>query len=80
MLQDQWIFTEKEYLHTPFVALNGMEKDLQIRKDAIALIFHIGFTLGAPQTTIAIASIYFHRFFMRESLANFPVFVSALTF
>lgn len=69
----QWIFTEDELLRTPS-ALDGMppEKERENRGKGVNFIIQVGIMLKLPQLTLATASVFLHRFFMRYSMVDLP--------
>ncbi|MCJ1361023.1 hypothetical protein MMC16_000119 [Acarospora aff. strigata] len=69
----QWIFTEEELLRTPS-GLDGMplEKERENRGKGVNFIIQVGVMLKLPQLTLATASIFLHRFFMRYSMVDLP--------
>jgi len=74
---DQWIFTEEELKTTPSI-LEGMsvDKERENRSKGCNLILLAGVNLGLPQITISTASIFLHRFYMRESMNKYHYYVS----
>lgn len=64
----QWYFTRKELQHTPSRA-DGMpaEREAADRTKGINFILQVGMTLKLPQLTLATASAFYHRFYMRKS-------------
>ncbi|KAI9873328.1 MAG: hypothetical protein M1830_000538 [Pleopsidium flavum] len=71
--ETQWIFTEEELLRTPS-ALDGMppEKERENRGKGVNFIVQVGIMLKLPQITLATASVFLHRFFMRFSMVDLP--------
>lgn len=69
----QWIFTEAELLRTPSI-LDGLppEKERENRAKGVNFILQAGIMLKLPQITLATASVFLHRFFMRHSMSNVP--------
>ncbi|CAG8974571.1 hypothetical protein HYALB_00004367 [Hymenoscyphus albidus] len=65
----QWLFTDKEILNSPSAA-HGVppEHERLCRAKGADFILHAGCILKLPQLTIATASIFFQRFYMRASL------------
>lgn len=69
----QWIFSERELLHTPSVQ-DGMsaDKEKEIRAKGINFIRQVGIMLKLPELTLSTAAIFFNRFLMRVSLVDRP--------
>lgn len=69
----QWLFTEAELLRTPSI-LDGLppEKERENRAKGVNFILQAGIMLKLPQITLATASVFLHRFFMRHSMSNAP--------
>jgi hypothetical protein len=69
----QWLFTEAELLRTPSI-LDGLppEKERENRAKGVNFILQAGIMLKLPQITLATASVFLHRFFMRHSMSNIP--------
>lgn len=69
----QWLFTEAELLRTPSI-LDGLppEKERENRAKGVNFIIQAGIMLKLPQITLATASVFLHRFFMRHSMSNLP--------
>lgn len=65
----QWIFTDDEILSTPSI-LDGLTAvDERCRRaKGVNFITQAGILLKLPQLTLAVASVFFHRFYMRKSL------------
>ncbi|KAI1004577.1 hypothetical protein K3495_g3635 [Podosphaera aphanis] len=65
----QWIFTEEELLNTPSIrdGLDPVEERCR-RAKGVNFITQAGILLKLPQLTIATASIFFHRYFMRQTM------------
>lgn len=66
---NQWIFTEAEISSTPSV-LDGlpMAEERARRAKGVNFILQAGILLKLPQLTLATASVFFHRFYMRHSM------------
>ncbi|TVY82862.1 Cyclin pch1 [Lachnellula suecica] len=65
----QWIFTDAEILSTPSVVHGIQPKDERVlRGKGSNFILQAGILLKLPQLTIATASVFFQRFYMRCSL------------
>ena len=69
LAEQQWLFTESELLHTP-TALAGLDptKERENRGKGVNFILQVGIMLKLPQITLATASIFLHRFFMRNRM------------
>ena len=67
----QWIFTDIELAHAPSI-LDGMdaEKERTNRGKGVNFILQVGVMLRLPQTTLATASVFLHRFYMRHSMVE----------
>ena len=73
LAESQWMFTESELLRTPSV-LDGLspEKERDNRGKGVNFILQVGIMLKLPQITLATASVFLHRFFMRHSMVDLP--------
>ncbi|KAI9714095.1 MAG: hypothetical protein M1812_006542 [Candelaria pacifica] len=71
--ESQWIFTEEELARTPS-ALDGMslEQERENRGKGVNFITQVGIQLKLPQLTLATASIFLQRFFMRHTMVDKP--------
>lgn len=71
LAESQWLFTEAELLQTPSV-LDGLspEKEIENRGKGVNFILQVGIMLKLPQITLATASVFLHRFFMRHSMVD----------
>jgi protein BUR2 len=71
--EKQWIFTEEEFFRTPS-AIDGLpiEKERENRAKGVNFIIQVGIMLKLPQLTLATASVFLHRFFMRYSMVDLP--------
>ncbi|KAK4942072.1 hypothetical protein LTR10_018108 [Elasticomyces elasticus] len=69
--QSQWLFTPEELLLSPSI-LEGMPaaQELANRQKGVNFITQVGIMLKLPQLTLATASVYLHRFFMRHAMAQ----------
>jgi protein BUR2 len=67
--QSQWLFTPTEMLRTPSV-LEGLPvaQEVANRQKGVNFITQVGIMLKLPQLTLATASVYLHRFFMRHAM------------
>ena len=69
--RDQWLFTEYEILHSPSVVKDGLlpaEESVR-RAKGVNFIIQAGIILKLPQMTLGTAAVFFHRFYMRHSMA-----------
>jgi hypothetical protein len=71
--QSQWLFTDEELTRTPSL-LDGMtmEAEHTSRSKGVNFITQVGIMLKLPQLTLATASVYLHRFFVRYSMVDLP--------
>jgi protein BUR2 len=69
--QSQWLFTSQELLLSPSI-LDGMPvaQELANRQKGVNFITQVGIMLKLPQLTLATASVYLHRFFMRHAMVQ----------
>ncbi|ORX76738.1 cyclin-like protein [Anaeromyces robustus] len=74
--ENTWLYTTEELnSSTPSIKDGYTPKDeLKQRWKACAFIMSIGITMKIPQTTIATACIYLHRFYCRKSLKYYPAY------
>lgn len=65
----QWLFTEAELASAPSV-LDGLPaaEERCRRAKGVNFIVQAGILLKLPQLTLATASVFFHRFYMRRSM------------
>jgi len=68
--RDQWLFEEEDLHHTPSIINGGisMQEEWMRRAKGVNFIIQAGMILKLPQLTLATASVFFHRFYMRESM------------
>ncbi|KAK5663701.1 hypothetical protein OQA88_4132 [Cercophora sp. LCS_1] len=68
---DQWFFTYDEVCSTPGIidGLSLSEERLR-RAKGVNFIYQAGVLLNLPQTTLWVAGVFFHRFFMRTSMVE----------
>ncbi|ORX88330.1 cyclin-like protein [Basidiobolus meristosporus CBS 931.73] len=68
----QWYFKKEELYKTPS-SFDGIsyEKEIIDRAKGCNFILNVGMTLKLPQSTLATATVYFHRFYVRHSLKEF---------
>ncbi|KAK4697668.1 protein BUR2, partial [Lecanoromycetidae sp. Uapishka_2] len=71
--ETQWLFTESELNRTPSI-LDGLppKTEREYRSKGVNFILQVGIMLKLPQITLATASIFLHRFFMRHSMQTAP--------
>lgn len=71
--QSQWLFTASELLRTPSI-LDGLPpaQEHANRSKGVNFITQVGILLKLPQVTLATASVYLHRFYMRHSMVDLP--------
>ncbi|KAL9123592.1 MAG: hypothetical protein Q9217_006992 [Psora testacea] len=71
--ESQWLFTEEELLRTPSI-IDGLplEKERENRSKGVNFILQVGIMLKLPQITLATASVFLHRFYMRHSMQDVP--------
>jgi protein BUR2 len=69
--QAQWLFNASELLLSPSI-LDGMSvtQELANRQKGVNFITQVGIMLKLPQLTLATASVYLHRFFMRHAMVQ----------
>ena len=69
--ESQWLFEKDELNYTPSV-LAGLPpaKERENRAKGVNFISQVGIMLKLPQITLATASVYLHRFFMRYSMVD----------
>ena len=78
--ETQWLFTEAELLRTPSI-LDGLtpEKERENRSKGVNFILQVGIMLKLPQITLATASVFLHRFYMRHSMQVYHYYSMAAT-
>jgi protein BUR2 len=71
--QSQWLFTSSELLRTPSI-LDGLSpaQEHSNRSKGVNFITQVGILLKLPQLTLATASVYLHRFYVRHSMVDLP--------
>ncbi|CAM0139569.1 unnamed protein product [Umbelopsis sp. WA50703] len=72
----QWYYRRDALVNTPSVANDGftVKREREDRAKGCNFIQSVGMTLKLPQITIATAMVFFHRFFMRKSLKDYPFY------
>ncbi|OTB02500.1 hypothetical protein M426DRAFT_62110 [Hypoxylon sp. CI-4A] len=70
-MPNQWQFTQYEALSSPSVidGLAPAEERLR-RAKGVNFVYQAGILLELPQTTLYVAGVFFHRFFMRASMVE----------
>ena len=71
--ETHWLFTEAELQRTPSI-LDGLspEKEREFRSKGVNFILQVGIMLKLPQITLATASVFLHRFYMRHIMQSTP--------
>lgn len=70
-LSGQWLFTEDEIQNTPSVHDGVTPADESVRRaKGVNFIIQAGILLKLPQMTLGTAAVFFHRFYMRYSMAS----------
>ena len=72
--ESQWLFTEAELLFAPSIVGGKLspEKERENRGKGVNFILQAGIMLKLPQITLATASVFLHRFYMRHSMIEVP--------
>ena len=72
--ESQWLFTEAELLLAPSIVDGRLspEKERENRSKGVNFILQAGIMLKLPQITLATASVFLHRFYMRHSMVEVP--------
>lgn len=71
MAESQWVFTEDEVLSAPSILEGVHPADERLRRaKGVNFIYQAGLLLQLPQTTLYVAGVYFHRFYMRMSMVE----------
>ncbi|KAI4870374.1 cyclin-like protein [Hypoxylon rubiginosum] len=70
-MSNQWHFTQDEILSSPSIldGLSPAEERLR-RAKGVNFVYQAGILLELPQTTLYVAGVFFHRFFMRCSMVE----------
>ena len=64
--ESQWLFSEQDLLLTPSVVAGlSPSQERENRAKGVNFILQVGIMLKLPQITLASASVFLHRFFMR---------------
>lgn len=71
--ESQWLFSSRELSLTPSIQ-DGLpaEKERANRAKGVNFILQVGVMLRLPQTTLATASVFLHRLYMRHSMVESP--------
>jgi hypothetical protein len=71
--ETHWLFTEDELKRAPSI-LDGLppEKEREYRSKGVNFILQVGIMLKLPQITLATASVFLHRFYMRHPMQGTP--------
>lgn len=74
VVESQWLFSESELLLTPSIIAGKLspEKERENRGKGVNFILQAGIMLKLPQITLATASVFLHRFYMRHSMVDVP--------
>ncbi|KAK3336551.1 cyclin-like protein [Cercophora scortea] len=68
---DQWLFTADEVASTPTIIDEIPVAEERLRRaKGVNFIFQVGILLEIPQLTLWVAAVFFHRFYMRYSMAE----------
>ncbi|ORX47778.1 cyclin-like protein [Hesseltinella vesiculosa] len=80
MISDQWRFSKEELFDTPSIA-DGLsyEQEQMDRTKGCVYLMSVATRLNLSQLTIATATTYFHRFYMRQSMKRFHIYDMAAT-
>ena len=78
--ETQGLFTEAELERTPSI-VEGLspEKERENRSKGVNFILQVGIMLKLPQITLATASVFLHRFYMRHSMQTYHYYSMAAT-
>ena len=68
-MANQWLFTRDEVASCPSIidGMSPVEERLR-RAKGVNFIYQAGILLELPQTTLYVAGVFFHRFYMRFSM------------
>lgn len=68
---NQWYFTTEEALSSPSVVDGLTPADERLRRaKGVNFIYQAGAMIELPQTTLWVAAVFFHRFYMRRSMVE----------
>lgn len=66
---NQWYFTPEETLSSPSILDGLTPRDERLRRaKGVNFIYQAGAMIELPQTTLWVAAVFFHRFYMRVSM------------
>lgn len=69
LAEAQWLFSESDLLHAPSITAGlSPTQERENRAKGVNFILQVGIMLKLPQITLATASVFLHRFFMRYSM------------
>jgi protein BUR2 len=68
-MENQWLFTRDEVVSSPSIidGISPVEERVR-RAKGVNFIYQAGILLELPQTTLYVAGVFFHRFYMRYSM------------
>lgn len=71
LAESQWLFSDDELLRTPSI-LDGLtsEKERDNRSKGVFFLQQVGIMLKLPQITLATASVFLHRFYVRHTMQD----------
>ena len=74
-----WFYEKKDLRNNPSVksGVCDYETELRYRREGARFIQELGRALGLAHDAIATGSVYFHRFYMFHTFADFPRYVTA---
>jgi protein BUR2 len=68
---NQWFFTTEEIHSTPTIVEGVSPSEERLRRaKGVNFIYQAGVMLDLPQITLWVAGVFFHRFYMRYSMAQ----------
>ena len=72
--ESQWLFTDTELLLAPSIIDGKLspQGERENRSKGVNFILQAGIMLKLPQITLATASVFLHRFYMRHSMVDVP--------
>ena len=72
--ESQWLFTDSELLLAPSIIEGNLppQTERENRSKGVNFILQAGIMLKLPQITLATASVFLHRFYMRHSMVDIP--------
>jgi protein BUR2 len=74
VVESQWLFTDAELLLAPSIVEGKLSSNTERenRCKGVNFILQAGIMLKLPQITLATASVFLHRFYMRHSMVDVP--------